>query len=266
MEEYNPEVYWSRVGQEIKKRGENYIAGSDSFYYRYKRDKFLSKYIDTLDFNSKKILELGMGPGGNLRHLAKFQSPQKLTGVDISQTMVDLASQNLSAFNNIVELYKINGKSLPFNDRSFDVSFTVTVLHHNTNEEMFKSIVKELCRVTKNIIIVMENIGNSSHIGGKGSFIGRTISVYRKEFEESYFKMIDLQFLNLKISRTWNLFVGRQYRKIRRFFSNNSPKEGEQINPLVNMLIGLPLPFTRILDEIFREEKDLARMIFYREE
>ena len=48
MEQYDPEVYWSRVAGEIEKRGENYVAGDDNPYFRYKRQRFLKKFLDTI--------------------------------------------------------------------------------------------------------------------------------------------------------------------------------------------------------------------------
>jgi len=82
---YNPETYWSRVGQEIEKRaGDNVLAGDDNPYYSYKRSRFLSQFLDTIDFQSKTIMEVGSGPGGNLRHIATFHRPQLILGADIS--------------------------------------------------------------------------------------------------------------------------------------------------------------------------------------
>ena len=82
---YNPETYWSRVGQEIEKRaGDNVLAGDDNPYYSYKRSRFLCQFLDTIDFQSKTIMELGFGPGGNLRHIATFHRPQLILGADIS--------------------------------------------------------------------------------------------------------------------------------------------------------------------------------------
>jgi hypothetical protein len=73
---YNPETYWTRVGQEIEKRGDaNFVAGDDNPYYRYKRLKFLKRFLDPIDFHSKTVLEVGCGPGGNLRHIATHHDP-----------------------------------------------------------------------------------------------------------------------------------------------------------------------------------------------
>ena len=85
---YNPEPYWSYVGQQIQKRaGDNVIAGDDNPYHAYKRSKFLRRFLDTIDFQSKTIMEVGFGPGGNLRHIVSHHRPASILGADISQTM-----------------------------------------------------------------------------------------------------------------------------------------------------------------------------------
>lgn len=261
MTQYNPEIYWSRVGKEIRERGENYIAGDDNPYYEYKRKKFLVKFLDTIDFRAKIVLEVGFGPGGNIRHIAKYHKSNKILGVDISQTMFEIAAQNLNEFKDVFELYKINGKELPFEDQSVDVSFSVTVLHHNTDEEMFRSLVKEICRVTKKEIVIIEDIGNSQKLGGEGSFIGRQVDVYKSIFSEYGFRLSNLQFLNTKISRSWYRKI---YYRIYKRFVNRNHQEGEPIGALLKLIIGIPIILTRYLDEFFVDEKDLAKMVFHK--
>ena len=66
---------------------------------------------------------------------------------------------NLARHDIPVELHKIDGMRLPFPDKSIDVFFTVIMLQHNTAEEMFRNLVREVCRVTKNAVIAMEDTG-----------------------------------------------------------------------------------------------------------
>ena len=84
MAEYDPEQYWSKVGQEIQKRPQYDVAGDDNPFASYKRDKFLKKFLDTIDFCDARVLEVGCGPGGNLKHIAERCAPHALMGVDIS--------------------------------------------------------------------------------------------------------------------------------------------------------------------------------------
>jgi hypothetical protein len=43
---YQVESYWSCVADEIRKRASGrYVAGDDDPYYRYKRAKFLSRFL-----------------------------------------------------------------------------------------------------------------------------------------------------------------------------------------------------------------------------
>jgi len=257
---YNPETYWSRVGQEIEKRGgQNFIAGDDNPYYRYKRLKFLKTFLDTIDFQAKVILEVGFGPGGNLRHIATHHNPTILLGADISQKMYDIATRNLRSFSNI-QLTKIDGMHLPFEDQSVDTSLTVTVLQHITDEAMLKRLVQEICRATRATITIMEDIGQSHQLAGEGAGINRTVDIYKNIFAEQGFQLRQLQFLNTKISRWWFEFSWRVYRRL--FFRQHH--EGDQIGAIGKLLIGLPIAITRFLDDLFVEDQNLAKMVFDR--
>ena len=123
---YHPEKYWSEVSELIKQRNDdNVIAGDDEPYYRYKRNRFL-EMLSTIDFNNKNVLEVGCGPGGNLIEVLK-KNPKNLQAVDISENMVKLATKNTLGK---VAIHKINGTKFPFDDKTFDIIFTATVLQH----------------------------------------------------------------------------------------------------------------------------------------
>jgi ubiquinone/menaquinone biosynthesis C-methylase UbiE len=252
MTHYEPEVYWSRVAQEIEKRGDNYVAGDDNPYYRYKRRKFLKEFLETIDVESKTVLEVGFGPGGNLKHLATHHAPKKLFGADVSAKMFELATKNLSKHD--VTLAKIDGASLPYPANAVDIGFTVTVLQHNTDDMTFKSLVQELCRVTKTMIVIMEDIGTGQT--GMG-WIARPVEAYQSAFAACGFTLSDVRFLNTKISRRW-------YESIDRRFISRRHQEGDPISFAMKCLIGLPMPITNRLDQVFVEKANLAKMVFQR--
>jgi len=256
---YDPEAYWSHVGQEIEKRGDNYVAGDDNPYYRYKRSKFLNNFLDTIDFQDKVILEIGFGPGGNLRHLATYHKPALLLGADISHKMYELATKNLGSFKN-VRLIKIDGEHLPFDDRSVDISLTVTVLQHVTNANMLRTLVGEISRVTRTRVVIMEDIGSSNQLAGVGAGINRTVGIYKSVFGDHGFKLRQTQYLNTKISRRWYEFSWRYYRR----FLPAHHHEGDQIGTFGKFVIGMPMTVTRLLDDLFVEDQNLAKMTFDR--
>jgi SAM-dependent methyltransferase len=260
METYEPETYWSRVGQEIRRRGRSEVAGDDNPLLAYKRQKFLDRFLDTLDFRDRVVLELGFGPGGNLKHIAQRHRPRRLLGADISQTMCDLAARNLRAYRDIVELHKIDGRELPLADRSVDLGFTVTVLQHVTHDGMFRSLVGELCRVARTDLVIMEDIGTRRQMGGPGSWVGRTVEVYRAAFSEHGFRLSDVQFLRTAVSRSWYRPLFMVYRRC----LNRRHHEGEPMGRLTKLAMGGLLSLSRPLDELVPDRRDLARMVFRR--
>jgi ubiquinone/menaquinone biosynthesis C-methylase UbiE len=257
MINYDPESYWSRVGQEIKNRGyESYLAGDDNPYLRHKRNKFIKLFLNTIDFQSKVVLEIGCGPGGNLLHIARCHFPMKLIGVDISQTMIEIAKDNMARYNVVAELHKIDGMSLPFSEQAIDVSFTVTVLQHITDEAMLKSLIQEICRVTKTTIVLMESTGNGG-LSRSGTSTVRDVDMYKAIFFEHGFKLFDYLYLNTRISRLWNYIVSQR-------LLSKEHKEGEYIGLIPQILVASFLPITRILDGLFVEKQELTKMVFHR--
>jgi SAM-dependent methyltransferase len=257
MDNYDPESYWSSVGEQIKSRDrESHVAGDDNPYLRYKRRKFLTRFLRTIDFNGKVGLEVGCGPGGNLLDIALHQSPRKLIGVDISQVMVDLARQNLSRRQVIAELHKIDGIHLPFADQSIDISFTVTVLQHDTDGAMLQNLAQEMGRVTSTAIVAMEDTGNAG-LSGPGNWIPRRVDVYESVFAPCGFELADSRYLKTRFSRSW-------YFWIRRRFPSKAYQEGETMAPLPGLLVASLLPITRILDEVSDDSSELTKMVFHR--
>ncbi|MFN8257639.1 MAG: class I SAM-dependent methyltransferase [Bacteroidales bacterium] len=247
---YNAEKYWSDLALQINSRnGMNLIAGDDEPYYRYKRSKFIEMLRKSF-FTGKKVLEIGCGPGGNLIEILK-DNPLELNAVDISEQMVLLAKQNLASFP--VKIIKTNGTVLPYQDQSMDIVLTVTVLQHNTHPEILQSLVAEICRVANEEIIIFERL--ESKIIGNESCQGRPVEFYRELFVKYGFELTSLNFLPISCSY---YFCGA----IRKIFGMRNRKEGELHNRAVVILQNIILPITRLVDIIWIEKRDLAKMVF----
>jgi SAM-dependent methyltransferase len=197
MEPYHPEPYWSRVAQEIKLRTRHgQVAGDDAPYYRYKREKFLSRFLGSLDVEGRITLEVGCGPGGNLLHLAR-RGPKQLIGVDISPVMLEVAAETVRDSRQPVELRQINGTRLPFPDGSIDLTLTVTVLQHNTDPSMFARLVGDICRVTRDMVVLVEDVGTETSTIDPGcSWILRPVTAYEAECRRHGFRLVGAASLN----------------------------------------------------------------------
>lgn len=253
MSNYQPEPYWSDVAKRIKNRkGKNVIAGDDEPYYRYKRKEFL-RLLKEVDFKGKNVLEIGSGPGGNLKELLNL-SPAQLTGADISNDMIELAKSNLPSH---VSLVKTNGTTLPFPDKTFDIVFTATVLQHNTDDMMLVQLIKEICRVSKDRVYIFESI--DSPRSGDELCYWRPVSDYENWFGQNGFILRSKKFINIRAS--W-MVSG----VIRKALNPKTRVEGEPLNGVSLFLQNVTLPVTRVLDKVFTSKKDIGRLEFVREQ
>ena len=248
---YHPEKYWSEVSELIKQRNDdNVIAGDDEPYYRYKRNRFL-EMLSTIDFNNKNVLEVGCGPGGNLIEVLK-KNPKNLQAVDISENMVKLATKNTLGK---VAIHKINGTKFPFDDKTFDIIFTATVLQHNTDEQMLTQLIAEICRVSTNRVCIFERV--DSKIKGDELCLGRPVSYYENIFKSNNFELVEKEFINIRVSY---LICGA----IRKIFNSSNRTEGQPITKFSVFLQNVTLPIYKVLDKIFKSKSDLTKLVFVR--
>ena len=247
---YHPETYWNKVAGELSRRDDgHFIAGDDEPYYRYKREKFL-KLLNAISFRDKQVLEVGCGPGGNLAIVSR-QHPAKLAGIDLSREMIALAKGNLAGKD--VELFHITDQKFPFADRSFDIVFTSTVLQHTTDERELLSTIAEICRVSRSDVYIFERI--EKKIRGNESCLGRTVSFYEQVFAEHGFHLGEKKFLYIQSSY---VMAGLT----RRFLNKGTRGEGEKMSGISLGLQRILLPFTKMLDQVFKKERDLAMLHF----
>src|SRR5579859_4469608 len=198
VEEYQPRDYWNGVAQKMKRRQQaNMLTGDDSPFLHLKRAVFLSKFLGQVPFRGKTVLEIGSGQGGNLIEVAKAE-PAKVVGCDVSEGLLECARNNTRNIEN-VDLVQMDGTTLPFPDRSFDIVFTSTVLQHNLDSTV-KKLLPEICRVTAKRIYLFEDTGLSKH--ESFSFVLRPASEYIPLCVENGFKLIETEPLGLYASES----------------------------------------------------------------
>jgi ubiquinone/menaquinone biosynthesis C-methylase UbiE len=252
IQPYNPETYWDNVANNINSRQDlKLIAGDDEPYYRYKRRRFL-ELLNTIDFSGRNVLEIGSGPGGNLDFVFS-KGCKKITGVDISKQMVSLSKELLAGKE--IGVLKINGRDLPFADKSFDTVFTSTVLQHNTNEDVLYQLISEICRAAKDEVLLFERI--ESKIKGHESNLGRPIAYYESLLSAHNFKLAGSYSLPIQAS----YFICGAIRKV---FNRSSRMEGEPLSPLSIALQKLTLPLTSVVDKLIPSKRDVMLLRFKR--
>ena len=122
--------------------------------------EFLNPVMDKIDANTT-LLDIGTGSGKMLEILS-IEKNVKCTGTDTNQDMLNEAKGKLK--NTDTELHLIEaGKSLPFEEKSFDYVTICSVLFHLKEEEIDK-IVEDSLKVLKEKgkLIILTPTGKSN--------------------------------------------------------------------------------------------------------
>jgi SAM-dependent methyltransferase len=251
-EGYHPHDYWTKVAQEIRAcPNKTALTGDDTPFLRLKRATFITKFLCRVPVQGKAVLEVGCGQGGNLARIAQSH-PRKLVGCDISEAMVELARKNTSDLGG-VEIVHVDGTTLPFSDRSFDVTYTSTVLQHN-HDSMLTKLLSEICRVTDDQLYLFEDTGRFKK--ERYSFVLRPVNEYVALCAANGFELCGIEPLGLYVSESAS-------RILRVVFSRNR-KEGQPVTNTHFIIEEAALAITRTLDKVVSQRRGLTKTVFQR--
>jgi demethylmenaquinone methyltransferase / 2-methoxy-6-polyprenyl-1,4-benzoquinol methylase len=143
-------------GESKKKQVENMF---DKIAFRYDfLNRFLSAGIDVswrkkaikelVSIHPKKILDVATGTGDFAITSYKMLNPEKITGIDISEGMLDLGRKKIKnlRLESYIQLLKGDSEAIFFEDGSFDA---VTVAFGVRNFENLEKGLSEIYRVLK---------------------------------------------------------------------------------------------------------------------
>jgi ubiquinone/menaquinone biosynthesis C-methylase UbiE len=125
-------------------------VGTKAFFddlddYRFDKLRYLPTLVDFNGYAGERLLEVGCGIGTDLARFAKGGA--HVTGVDLSQTAIDLAKQNFALHGLTAESLLVgNGEALPFPDGSFDHVYGHGVIQYTADPAR---LVGECHRVLK---------------------------------------------------------------------------------------------------------------------
>ncbi|WP_066382045.1 MULTISPECIES: class I SAM-dependent methyltransferase [unclassified Anabaena] len=103
---------------------------------------FILELVDATPETS--FLEPGIGTGLNV--IPFIRRGYSVTGIDVSQPMLDQLRQKLSEIPQNLNLIHADASQLPFTDNSFDVVLTVHMVHGISNKKIF---LDDIARVLK---------------------------------------------------------------------------------------------------------------------
>jgi SAM-dependent methyltransferase len=112
--------------------------------YRFEKLAYLPKTIDFAGFAGRRLLEVGCGIGTDLVRFARGGA--HVVGLDLSETAVGLARQNLAVHGQRGFVLVADGATLPFRDASLDVVYAHGVLQYAPDP---RRIVEESIRVLR---------------------------------------------------------------------------------------------------------------------
>ena len=251
---YDPRTYWSGVAERVAQRDDGSpLAGDDTPFQRYKRQRFIDRLLKGTDFAGRSVLEVGCGPGGNLIEVAALGA-ERVVGCDIAPPMVELAEQRTASLPN-VSCVALDGGGLPFDANEFYIAFTVTVLQHNRDDEV-RRLLTEMTRVARSTIVLIEDVGARPRAYSASYYVRRPRN-YAEVLEPLGFRLVSTERLNVFVSEiVYYLLNGRLHGRPR--------AEGEPIGPVWAWIERATLPLTQSLDRRIPARLGLARMVFER--
>lgn len=115
----------------------------------------INRYLPKDEYEGKRLLEVGCGPGNNISYLAArgFEA----YGVYISPTAIEYAQQRLSHAKLQAQFHSLESNTYPFEDDFFDVVVIWHVLVYN-NESSLQQILNEVRRVLKPTGSILANL------------------------------------------------------------------------------------------------------------
>lgn len=124
-------------------------------YKKLTRQRSLNfaKYLAQLIPDHTKVLDFGCGNMFTSKEILNIKPSLNIVGIDVIKDQ-NLDDQFFEDKRMSFEL--LTTKELPFADNSFDISFSLAVLHHTDHPEFYLSELKRVTKPTGSIIIIEE--------------------------------------------------------------------------------------------------------------
>lgn len=135
----------------------SHFAHYDAF--RYSTEGHILDELDTVDFNGKEVLEVGVGQAADSFQIAKRGA--NWNGLDLTAAAVERAKARFAISNtSFGKVLQGSATNMPWPDNSFDIVYSHGVLHHIPEVRL---VSKEIHRVLKpgGLLVIMMYHKNS---------------------------------------------------------------------------------------------------------
>ena len=156
----------------------------DEQYFEESGKQDAAQLLELVDTVDKIVLDLGCGIG----RVAHFIAPRcgLLMAVDISERMLELAKERLSAFENVRYVRSLPSSMPRVDDNAVDFLYSLLVLQHLEREDAF-SMLREIRRVVRpggSAFLTFPNILYDVHLASFVNYVdtGETTNKARARF------------------------------------------------------------------------------------
>ena len=150
--------YWNKHIHDLSIA--TYPVGTPEFFqqldeYRFDKLNYLPRLVAFSGYSGKNLLEIGCGAGIDLVRFAVGGA--NVTGIDLSQTAIDLACKNMEQHGQNGDLQVMNGESMGFRDSMFDVVYAHGVLQYTADTERMIAEIHRVLRPGGEAILMVYN-------------------------------------------------------------------------------------------------------------
>lgn len=129
-------------------------------------EKARREIVEKLEINDdSKVLETGIGTGGNVPYVSSYAHHVEVYGLDISVGMLKQCVKNLERWKLEADLFLGNSEELPFRDECFDVVFHLGGINFFSEK---RKAIEEMIRVAKSGIRIVIADETEKITGGGG--------------------------------------------------------------------------------------------------
>jgi ubiquinone/menaquinone biosynthesis C-methylase UbiE len=142
MSEIKVRAQYEQLADIYDLRWRKYINNTLTFLYNWEQ-------IDS----QSRVLDVACGTGEFERLLLDNNPTQRITGVDISEKMLDIAREKYRVYSN-VEFHQTSANSLPFASHTFDIAVCANAFHYFEQPLVALSEIKRVVKPNGKLIIL----------------------------------------------------------------------------------------------------------------